>query len=379
MKTTFETVATDGAARAGIVRTARGEFRTPVFMPVGTRGSIRSLTTDIVAGLSAAGGTRVEVMLANNYHLMLRPGVDVVEDLGGLHGFTGWNDHLLTDSGGFQVFSLSPKLSDEGVRFRSTYDGTEYMLTPEGAVRSQEQLGADIQMVLDVCSALPATHAVLADAVQRTADWAARAKVAHRRVEDQSLFGIVQGGDDLNLRRESAERTVALDMDGYAIGGLSVGETRDRMLPALAAAIEHLPADQPRYLMGVGDPVSIIESVALGVDMFDCVMPSRLARHGTVLTDAGRLNIKRSEYARDDSPLQVGCPCSTCQTVPRGLLRHLTTQREPVAAVHLTVHNLTWMLSLVESIRTAIGDGTLGALRTRVAEVWHTSGPGLNN
>lgn len=377
MKVTFAAEATDGAARAGVVRTARGQFATPVFMPVGTRGSIRSLTSQALAALEAHDGTRVEVMLANNYHLMLRPGADVVEDLGGLHRFSGWDRHMLTDSGGFQVFSLAPELSDEGVRFRSTYDGTEYLLTPEDAVRSQERLGADIQMVLDVCAALPASRTELAEAVRRTAEWARRSVAVRRRVEDQSLFGIVQGGDDLMLRRESALRTVELDMDGYAIGGLSVGETREKMLPALAAAIEHLPEDQPRYLMGVGDPVSIVEAVALGVDMFDCVLPTRLARHGTVLTDEGRLNIKRAEFARDDRPLQQGCPCATCRDCSRGFLRHLTTQREPVAAIHLTIHNLTWTLGLVASIRAAIVEGTLSSLRRRVRDAWSEMGPGL--
>jgi queuine tRNA-ribosyltransferase len=378
MQLTIDVTETDGAARAGVVRGPRGEIRTPVFMPVGTRGSIRSLTTDTLGQLAGEDGTRVEVMLANTYHLMLRPGADTVEQLGGLHRFTGWDGHLLTDSGGYQVFSLEPKLTDDGVLFRSTYDGDRHLLTPESAVAIQEQLGADIQMVLDVCAPLPSDRRVLADAVDRTAQWAARALAARRRVEDQALFGIVQGGDQVDLRRDSAERTVELGFDGYAIGGLSVGETRDVMLPALAAAIEHLPADQPRYLMGVGDPVSIVEAVALGVDMFDCVMPTRLARHATLLTDHGRMNIKRAEYARDDAPIQQGCPCATCRRCSRGYLRHLATLREPVSASLCTVHNLTWMLSFVGRIRAAVRDGTLGALRADTAAVWSDTGPGLN-
>lgn len=378
MRLGIEVTETDGAARRGVVRTARGEIRTPVFMPVGTRGAIRSLTTDALGQLAAADRTRVEVMLGNTYHLMLRPGAETVAALGGLHRFTGWDGHLLTDSGGYQVFSLNPKLTDDGVVFRSTYDGDQHLFTPESAVAVQELLGADIQMVLDVCAALPSDRRVLSDAVERTAQWAARARTAHRRTDDQALFGIVQGGDLPDLRVESARRTVELDFDGYAIGGLSVGETRDVMLPALAAALGELPADQPRYLMGVGDPVSIIEAVALGVDMFDCVLPTRLARHATLLTDGGRMNIKRSEYASDDSPIDPDCPCATCRRHSRGYLRHLASLREPVAATMCTVHNLTWILTFVGRIRSAIAEGTLDQLRAATAEVWSGSGPGLN-
>jgi len=368
--------AADGAARTGAVATARGTFRTPVFMPVGTRGSIRALMTHELASLTGADGTTPEILLANTYHLMLRPGADVIGELGGLHRFSGWDSMMLTDSGGYQVFFLDPSVSDEGAEFRSTYDGSTHLLTPEGAVAIQEQLGADIQMVLDVCAPLPSEHAVLRAAVDRTAAWAGRARVAHRRTADQALFGIVQGGTDAGLRRESAQRTVALDLDGYAIGGLSVGETREEMLPALDAALAHLPADQPRYLMGVGDPVSIIESVARGVDMFDCVMPTRLARHGTLLTDRGRLNIKRAEFARSDDPLEEGCGCATCTRYSRGYLRHLASVGEPAAASLCTVHNLTWMLSFVGRIRSAISAGTLDDLRVEVAAVWAGTGPG---
>ena len=376
MKLHLDVTATDGRARAGTVRTARGEITTPVFMPVGTRGSVRSVTTHEVARLSSADGTVPEVILGNTYHLMLRPGAETVEELGGLHRFMGWDGHLLTDSGGFQVFSLDPKVTDEGVAFKSAYDGDAYLLTPEGAVETQELLGADIQMVLDVCPPLPSPPHVLRAAVDRTADWAVRARAAHRRTDDQSLFGIVQGGDDPELRREAARRTVALDFDGYAVGGLSVGETRDAMLPALAAALEELPADQPRYLMGVGDPVSIVEAVALGVDMFDCVMPTRLARHGTLLTSEGRLNIKRAEFARSAEPLEAGCPCPTCTRYERGYLRHLCRVDEPAASTLCSIHNLTWMLTLVGRIRSAVASGTLDALRSDVAAVWAGTGPG---
>ncbi len=376
MKLHLDVTATDGPARTGTVRTARGQITTPVFMPVGTRGAVRSVTTHEVARLAAADGTAPEVLLGNTYHLMLRPGAETVADLGGLHRFMGWDGHLLTDSGGFQVFSLDPKVTDEGVAFRSAYDGDPYLLSPEDAVATQELLGADIQMVLDVCPPLPSPPEVLRAAVDRTADWAARARAAHTRTADQSLFGIVQGGDDPELRREAARRTVALDFDGYAVGGLSVGETRAAMLPALAAALEELPADQPRYLMGVGDPVSIVEAVALGVDMFDCVMPTRLARHGTLLTAGGRVNIKRAEHARSSEPVDPGCPCPTCTHYERGYLRHLCRVDEPAAATLCSVHNLTWMLTLVGRIRSAVAAGTLDSLRSDVAAVWASTGPG---
>ncbi len=368
--------AVDGAARAGTFATTRGVVGTPLFMPVGTRGSIRALMTHELAGLRAADGTGAEIVLGNTYHLMLRPGAETVAELGGLQRFSGWDRPMLTDSGGYQVFSLDPKLSDEGAEFRSTYDGSTHLLTPEGAVRAQELLGADVQMVLDVCAPLPSDRTVLRDALERTADWAERARTAHRRTEDQALLGIVQGGAEEDLRRESAARTVELDFDGYAIGGLSVGETREEMLPALAAALEVLPADRPRYLMGVGDPVSIVEAVALGVDMFDCVMPTRLARHGTLLTDAGRLNVKRAEHARSDDPVEAGCPCATCRTYSRGYLRHLAAVGEPAAASLCTVHNLTWMFGFVGRIRAAISNGTLDRLRADVAAVWSGTGPG---
>jgi len=376
MKLTVDVTATDGGARTGTVMTTRGSFRTPVFMPVGTRGSIRALTTEQLAALAGADGVSAEVVLGNTYHLMLRPGAEVVADLGGLGRFMGWEGLTLTDSGGFQVFSLAPKLHDSGVEFRSTYDGGTHLLTPEGAVATQELLGADIQMVLDVCAALPADREILRDAVERTAAWAARARASHRRREDQALFGIVQGGTEHDLRSESAKRTVELDFDGYAVGGLSVGETREVMLPSLAVALEHLPVDQPRYLMGVGDPVSIIEAVALGVDMFDCVLPTRLARHATLLTDAGRLNVKRAEHARSDEPVDAACPCSTCRRHSRGYLRHLCTVGEPAAASLCTVHNLTWMFTFVGRIREAIAQGRLDRLRSEVADVWSDSGPG---
>ncbi len=355
--------AADGYARAGVVRTPRGQFTTPCFMPVATRGAVRLLDADDLDLVAP------QVVLANTYHLMLRPGPAVVEALGGLHRFMGWEGHLLTDSGGFQVFSLSPKVDDDGVTFRSTYDGSVQRLTPEVAVRIQERLGADIQMTLDICSALPASDEDIRLAAKRTFAWAARARDTHRRA-DQCLFGIVQGGVAPDLRTEQAAQLAALEFDGYGIGGLSVGEPREQMLPALTAALRELPADRPRYLMGVGDPLTLLDWVALGVDMFDCVLPTRLARHGTALTSEGRYQVRAARHAADEQPLDPACPCRVCARFSRGYVRHLLLVNEPTGGRLLTVHNLSWLLALVAQARAAIGTGTLGALRARVAARW---------
>jgi queuine tRNA-ribosyltransferase len=360
----LDVTANDGAARRGTVTTARGTFETPCFMPVGTRATVKALST---ADLEDLG---FEVMLANTYHLMLRPGAETVGRLGGIHGFAAWTGHVLTDSGGYQVFSLQPKVDDDGATFRSTYDGSLHRLTPEDAVRTQELLGADIQMVLDVCPPLPSTPAVLRLAVERTAAWAARAKRAHVRTDDQSLFGIVQGGTDEALRRESARRTTELDFDGYGIGGLSVGEPRHEMLPALAAALDELPEDRPRYLMGVGDPVGLVEAIALGVDLFDCVLPTRIARHGSALTSTGRIQIRNAVHAEDDTPLDPACGCAVCARWSRAYLRHLLTVGEPTALRLLTLHNLAWTLDLIRRTRAAVESGTLAAVRREVGDVW---------
>ena len=359
----LEVGGTDGAARAGTVTTARGTFRTPCFMPVGTRGAVRAVSPADLEDLGA------EVVLANTYHLMLRPGADVVADLGGIHGFAAWPGHVLTDSGGYQVFSLAPDVDDDGVSFRSTYDGSTHRLTPEGAMAVQSLLGADIAMVLDVCPPLPSSPDVLRRAVDRTAAWASRCRAAHRR-EGQSLFGIVQGGVDERLRAESAARTVEIGFDGYAVGGLSVGESRAEMLPALGAAVAGLPAGAPRYLMGVGDPVGLVEGIALGVDMFDCVLPTRLARHGTVLTSAGRLQLRNAASARDPGPLDAACPCPVCARWSRAYLRHLLRMGDPGAARLLTLHNLAWTLALVARARAAVMAGSLDGLRSEIADVY---------
>jgi queuine tRNA-ribosyltransferase len=359
VKATITVASTDGVARTGRVEVARGSFATPCFMPVGTKGAVKALSSTDLEALGA------EVILANTYHLMLRPGAKVVERLGGIRGFAAWQGLVLTDSGGFQAMSLSAAIDDDGVSFRSVYDGSRHRLTPEGAVAVQEQIGADIQMVLDVCSPLPSPEQAVRLAVERTAAWAQRAKAAHTRV-DQCLFGIVQGGVDPRLRVESAHRTVEIGFDGYAVGGLSVGESRSDMLDALAVTIPYLPADQPRYLMGVGDPIGLVDAAALGVDMFDCVAPTRLARHGTLYTSTGRMSLRRAELAEDGRPIDADCPCPVCARWSRAYLRHLLMVNEPTVLRLASIHNLTYVLGLMERVRTAIAAGRLEALSQEV-------------
>ena len=359
----FDTLAVDGTARAGTATTHRGSYDTPCFMPVGTRGAIKYLSA---ADYEEVGA---RIVLGNTYHLMLRPGAETIARFGGLGAFAAWDGLTLTDSGGFQVFSLNPKVDDEGVTFKSTYDGSQQRFTPEGAVRTQELIGADIQMVLDVCPPLPSPPDVVRLALERTSAWAVRARGTHGRT-DQSLFGIVQGGISESMRRESAQRTASLDFDGYGIGGLSVGETRQEMVPALAAALEHLPSDRPRYLMGVGDPASIVEAVGLGVDQFDCVLQTRLGRHGTALTSQGRLNVKRAEFTLSDEPLDATCGCSVCRRHSRGYLRHLFQVGEPTASRLVSLHNVAWTISLMNDLRRSIIEGSFQRLRADVLSVW---------
>ena len=387
-------LASDGNARRGQVTTARGTFQTPVFMPVGTRGAVIHLDATDYEHLG------LEVVLANTYHLLARPGVEVVEALGGLHGFTGWDGHFLTDSGGFQIMSLGrrpgganehsrrpggadqkSKVDDEGVTFRSTYDGAQMRLTPEGAVDAQRRLGADIQMALDICPELPAPPDEVREATERTHLWAARAAAAMDAARrdgsagGQALFGICQGGIDPGLRRASAETLASIGFDGYGIGGLSVGESRREMGPALHAATDVLPADRPRYLMGVGDPARIVDAIAAGVDMFDCVLPSRLGRHGTALTPQGRINIRNARFARDDTPLDPGEPLPGGRPRPgarfsRGYLRHLMSVNEPTASRILTLHNIVFLSDLVAGARAAVEADRFAAFREQVNEVW---------
>ena len=359
----FAAAANDGTARTGTATTARGTYRTPCFMPVGTRGAIKYLSATDYERLG------IEIVLGNTYHLMLRPGADVVARFGGLGPFAGWRGLTLTDSGGFQVFSLSPTVDDDGVTFKSTYDGSKHRFTPEAAVATQELLGADIQMVLDVCPPLPSPPDVVRLAVERTAAWAVRARAAHGR-PDQAMFGIVQGGTDVGLRAESARRTAELDFDGYGIGGLSVGESRDEMLPALAAALDHLPTDRPRYLMGVGDPAALVEAVGLGVDQFDCVMQTRLGRHGTALTSAGKVQMKAVRNADSDEPIDVTCPCEVCQRHSRGYLRHLFQVGEPTAARLLVCTTWRGPWTSWRGCGPRSSTGTFACLRSDVLSVW---------
>lgn len=373
MKLTADITAVDGDARTGRIITPRGGFASPQFMPVGTRAAVKALDTTDLESLGA------EVVLGNTYHLMLRPGAELIDQMGGLPRFMDWGGHMLTDSGGFQIFSLEPKVTDEGALFKSTYDGSHHHLTPESAATIQAALAADIQMVLDVCPPLPSPRSVIADAVERTALWARRGRHAFlterdRRMAagaaDQAQFGIVQGGLELDLRVESARRTVEVGFDGYAVGGLSVGETREEMVEALGPTLAELPDDQPRYLMGVGDPAGLVEAVALGIDMFDCVLPTRLGRHGTILTSQGRINLRNARFATDDSPLDPHFATDPTGRYSRAYLRHLLMLNEPTAQRILTLHNVAWTFDFVRRMREAIAAGTFGTLRREVLEIW---------
>ncbi len=354
----------DGPARAGRILTPRGEIETPVFMPVGTRAAVKTLDTGDLERLGPP-----PIILGNTYHLMERPGADLIEKMGGLHQFMDWSGHMLTDSGGYQIFSLEPNLTEECATFRSVYDGAYVELSPERSVRVQEQLGADIAMVLDVCPPLPSPKQVQIDAVERTIRWAERSKAAHTR-SDQAQFGIVQGGVDVELRRMSALRTMEIGFDGYAIGGLSVGESRSEMIPALSAATELLPVDKPRYFMGLGDPVGLIEAVNQGVDMFDCVLPTRLARHGTALTSVGRLNLKNLRFRDDEGPIDPNFSHPLSSRFSRAYVRHLLVTNEPTAGRIITLHNLAWLADLTSRMRKAILTGTFSDLRSEILAVW---------
>ena len=365
----FTLTHTDGAARRGVLQTPHGAIETPVFMPVGTQGAVKALTTQHLDEIGA------RIILGNTYHLMLRPGDELIARRGGLHKFIGWNKPILTDSGGYQVFSLAErrKISENGVEFRSHLDGTPYLLTPERAVDIQANLSADIAMVLDECPALPATPDVIERSVDLTGRWARRSRdqflrrkkgpdpfLAHRSLGEggsQLQFGIVQGGTFPELRRKSAELTVSIGFEGYAIGGLSVGEPNETMYEVVAQTTPYLPVSQPRYLMGVGTPLDIIEAVARGVDMFDCVLPTRNARNGQLLTSEGPVNIKNAQYAEDDGPADPTCNCYTCRTFSRAYLRHLYMAGEMTGGTLNTLHNLSFYLDTMSRIREAISFG----------------------
>ena len=342
-----------GVARAGVLRTPHAEMDTPVFMPVGTQGTVKSVSPEELEALQA------RIVLGNTYHLYLRPGAAVIEKLGGLHRFMGWRGALLTDSGGFQVFSLSHnrKIDDDGVTFKSHIDGSTHRFTPETVMRVEEQLGADIVMTLDECTPYPSSHEYNRRALARTHAWAERCLKAHTR-RDQALFAIVQGGTYRDLREESARALASLDFPGYAVGGLSVGEPKEEMHVGLEITVPLLPAGKPRYLMGVGSPEDLVECVARGVDMFDCVLPTRVARNGALLTRDGRVPIKSQRFALSDDPVEPDCDCYTCRHFSMGYLNHLYRAKELLAYRLNTIHNLRFMTRTVADIRTSILDGT---------------------
>jgi len=411
MSLRFEVVARDGStrARAGLLHTAHGTVETPVFMPVGTAGTVKGMTQDVLEALG------VQMLLANTYHLYLRPGHEVVREAGGLHRFMGWPHPILTDSGGFQVMSLKGlgKVTEDGVRFRSHLDGSSHFLSPERAVEIQLALGADIIMTLDECVEYPASHEALKRAVYLTGRWAARCKAAYEKQDEGSresgvgkreaegqesgvriqdsggnqtpapstqhpaptrdsrlptpaLFGIVQGGTDTALRRESAQQMLELGFEGYALGGLSVGEPRAETYDVAEFTAGLLPEDRPRYLMGVGTPEDLVECVARGIDMFDCVMPTRNARNGGVFTSEGKLVIKSAQYARDARPLDPACGCAVCRRYSRAYIRHLFVVGEMLAGILATHHNLYFYLDTMQKIRHAIRSGEFGKLQSRV-------------
>ena len=354
----------DAGARLGEIVTARGKIATPAFMPVGTAGTVKAVYAD---QLKAAG---VDVVLANTYHLMLRPGAERIARLGGLHTFMGWDKPILTDSGGFQVMSLSKlrTITDEGVAFQSHIDGARYMLTPERAVEIQCLLGADIQMQLDECVSLPASEEAVAGAVERSLAWAARAKraFASQRAKGaaslgQALFGIVQGGTNRDLRARSADGLLDLDFQGYAVGGLAVGEPQRAMLETLEGTLPRLPVEQPRYLMGVGTPTDLIESVARGIDMFDCVLPTRSGRHGQAFTWAGKLNMRNAAHSEDPAPLDRQSQCPAARDYSRAYLHHLVKAEEYLAAMLLSWANIAFYQELMAAMRKAIAEGRFAA------------------
>ncbi len=357
MSETFTVTATDGAARAGVLRTAHGEVPTPAFMPVGTKATVKTLDPD---ELRAVGAT---IVLGNTYHLHFRPGEDLIAELGGLHRFMGWDGPILTDSGGFQVFSLRDTLleaDDDGVTFRSVYDGSPARFTPELAASIQRALGSDIAMCLDICPPSGVSRAELEEAVRRTTLWAQRQR-DEPLAEGQLRFGIAQGAADPELRRRSIEEIAGLGFDGVALGGLSVGEDRDEMFETVSWAAPLLPADRPRYFMGIGDPEGILRAVAAGIDMFDCVLPTRTARTGSALTWEGRLNLRNQRFARDPRPLDESCACSACTRFSRAYVRHLINQQELLGLRLLSVHNLRFLLDLTAGARAAIEQGALSA------------------
>jgi queuine tRNA-ribosyltransferase len=358
----FEILATAGKARRGRIATPRGTVETPAFMPVGTAATVKAMTPEAVRETGA------EIVLANTYHLMLRPGAERIERLGGLHRFMNWPRPILTDSGGFQVMSLAKlrEIDADGVTFQSHIDGTRHRLTPERAVEIQLRLGSDVVMVFDECTPFPASHEEAARSMRLSMDWAARSKEAFAEARGRALFGIVQGGVYPELRVESADRLKAIGFDGYALGGLAVGEGQETMFAVLDATVPHLPADRPRYLMGVGRPTDIIGSVRRGIDMFDCVLPTRSGRTGQAFTSGGTVNLRNQRHADDPRPLCDSCRCPACAGYSRAYLHHLVKSREILGAVLLTWHNLTFFQDLMREIREAVETNRLPELEARL-------------
>lgn len=351
---TFETthICKQSNARTGILHTPHGDVLTPMFMPVGTAASVKFISPEELYDMNSG------VILANTYHCWLRPGEDIIEKAGGLHKFMNYNNPMLTDSGGFQVFSLTSmrKITEEGVSFKSHLDGSSLFLSPEKSIQIQNKLGADIIMALDECPPYPASYEYMKDSVDRTLRWAKRCKDAHQREGEQSLFGIVQGGEYRDIRKYSAKALTEMDFDGYAIDGTSVGESKETMYKMIEYALEDLPKDKVKYLMGVGSPDALFEGVLRGIDMFDCVLPTRIARHGTLMTSHGRINIKREEFKDDFSPLDDNCDCYCCKNYSKAYLRHLFRCNEGFGLRLMSIHNLRYLIHLMEQIRQAINE-----------------------
>ncbi|WP_097159115.1 tRNA guanosine(34) transglycosylase Tgt [Bacillus oleivorans] len=362
-------------ARLGILHTPHGSFETPMFMPVGTLATVKTMSPEDLKEMGAG------VILSNTYHLWLRPGEDIVKGAGGLHGFMNWDQGILTDSGGFQVFSLSDmrRIEEEGVHFRNHLNGDRLFLSPEKAMEIQNALGSDIMMAFDECPPYPATFEYMKKSVERTSRWAERCLKAHKRKDVQGLFGIVQGGEYQELRELSAKDLVSLDFPGYAVGGLSVGEPKDVMNRVLEFTTPLLPADKPRYLMGVGSADSLIDGSIRGIDMFDCVLPTRIARNGTLMTSNGRLNIKNAKFERDYGPLDEHCDCYTCRNYSRAYIRHLIKANETFGIRLTTYHNLYFLLNLMKQVRQAIREDRLLDFREEFFEQYGFNRPNAKN
>lgn len=354
---TYELIKTckQSGARLGVLHTPHGDIETPIFMPVGTQATVKSMTPEELKEIGS------QIILSNTYHLYLRPGHELVKKAGGLHEFMHWDKPILTDSGGFQVFSLGPlrKISEEGVEFRSHLDGSKHFLTPEKAMEIQNALGSDIMMAFDECAPYPASREYVKNSLERTTRWLERCKEAHKNPEKQALFGIIQGGMYKDLREQSAKEITAIDLPGYAIGGLSVGEPKPMMYDILEHTTPFMPVDKPRYLMGVGSPDDLIEGVIRGVDMFDCVLPTRIARNGTAMTSQGKVVVRNATYAEDFTPLDPECDCYTCRNYTKAYIRHLIKTNEMLGARLITTHNLHFLLKLMENIRQAIKEDRL--------------------